>query len=155
MSRHIEPMNEDPDETLRKLESRVAGRKMAKSTTPTKRTTESKAEEMLLADLRAIGLEPVLGYMFHSELAYRFDFSWPPLKLAVEVEGRGRHQSYKGFEADCQKYNAALELGWRVLRYPATRVTTHKRRARIVEQIHRIICGVECEDSAACVLVGE
>ena len=51
--------------------------------------------------------------------------------------------------------NAATELGWKVLKYPAGSVTTHKRRARIVEQIKRIVCGVQCEDSSACVLTGE
>jgi very-short-patch-repair endonuclease len=41
--------------------------------------------------------------------------------LAVEVEGgswiAGRHVRARGFEADCEKYNAAVLLGWRILRF--------------------------------------
>jgi very-short-patch-repair endonuclease len=42
-------------------------------------------------------------------------------RLAVEVEGgswiAGRHVRGRGFEADCEKYNAAVLLGWRILRF--------------------------------------
>lgn len=41
--------------------------------------------------------------------------------IAVEIEGGiwtlGRHSRGKGMENDMIKYNAAAELGWRVLRY--------------------------------------
>jgi hypothetical protein len=54
---------------------------------------------------------------------WRFDFAWRCWKVAVEIEGvtypgdqLGRHQSATGFVADCEKYNAATMLGWRVLR---------------------------------------
>lgn len=50
---------------------------------------------------------------------WRFDFAWPALRLAVEVEGapgRGRHTTAKGFIEDIHKYNAAALLGWTVLR---------------------------------------
>lgn len=118
-------------------------------------TTKSKAEQLLLADLIAAEIPPVVGHMFHGERAWRFDLSYPPLMLAIEIDGRGRHQREKGEREGCEKHNAAAEMGWRVLRYPAASVTTAKRRARIVDQIKRIVCGVCCEDSAACVLVGE
>lgn len=117
--------------------------------------TKPKPDELLMTDLQVAGIEPVREFMFHSERAWRFDFAYPPLLLAIEVDGRGRHQTPKGYMEDAQKLNAAIELGWRVLRYPTRAVTTNKRRARIVEQINRIVCGVQCEDSAACVLVGE
>jgi hypothetical protein len=46
--------------------------------------------------------------------------------LAVEVEGgswiHGRHVRGRGFEADCEKYNQAVLLGWRVLRFTAAMV---------------------------------
>lgn len=44
---------------------------------------------------------------------------WP--KIAVEFEGgtytAGRHTRGNGYERDCEKYNAAIERGWVVLRY--------------------------------------
>lgn len=52
--------------------------------------------------------------------AWRFDFAWPDLMLACEVEGGtwagGRHTRGAGFQADTEKHNAAVLLGWRVLR---------------------------------------
>lgn len=54
---------------------------------------------------------------------WRFDFAWPDAMVAVEVEGgtwtRGRHVRGGGFRGDCEKYNAACVLGWRVLRFTA------------------------------------
>lgn len=51
---------------------------------------------------------------------WRFDFAWPKRKIALEVEGgtwsRGRHTRGSGFEKDCEKYNEATLLGWRVMR---------------------------------------
>lgn len=118
-------------------------------------TTEPKADDLLYADLQAVGMEPLREHMFHGERSWRFDFAYPPLLLAIEVDGRGRHQMAKGERADMEKINAAIELGWKVLRYPYASVKAKKRRERIVEQIRRVICGVQCEDSAACVLNGE
>jgi len=62
----------------------------------------------------------VLEHKFHSTRRWRFDVSWPQLKLAVEIEGgayiAGRHMRGPGFEADIEKYAEAMCLGWRILR---------------------------------------
>jgi very-short-patch-repair endonuclease len=87
----------------------------------------SGAERLLLLHLRAAGLpEPVREYRFHPSRKWRFDFAWPAAMLAVEVEGgswiAGRHVRGRGFEADCEKYNAAVLLGWRILRFTSAMV---------------------------------
>ena len=68
---------------------------------------------------------PALEYRFASPRRWRFDFAWLIERVAVEIEGIthygagiGRHQSAKGFVADCEKYEAALLDGWRVFRVP-------------------------------------
>ena len=64
---------------------------------------------------------PVPEHKFHPKRRWRFDFAWPEHMVAVEIEGgvwnNGRHNRASGFIADCDKYNAAALLGWRVLRY--------------------------------------
>ena len=72
--------------------------------------------------IRVAGIPaPEREYMFGLPREWRFDFAWPERKLAVECEGgkwtRGRHQRPGGFEDDCEKYNRAALLGWRVLRF--------------------------------------
>jgi very-short-patch-repair endonuclease len=60
-------------------------------------------------------------YQFDRDRKFRFDFAWPGLRVAVEVEGGnfvfGRHTRGKGFETDCEKYNLATLQGWSVFRF--------------------------------------
>jgi hypothetical protein len=79
----------------------------------------SDAEEAFAAEIEAFA--PEREHRFDTGgRRWRFDFAWPAVKLAVEIEGRGRHQSVVGYRADCEKYNAAVAQGWRVMRFPAT-----------------------------------
>lgn len=63
---------------------------------------------------------------------WRFDFSWPDKKIALEIEGgiwvRGGHSRGKGFISDCDKYNKATLDGWRVFRV----TTNHVRSGEAV-----------------------
>lgn len=63
---------------------------------------------------------------FHPVRRWRFDYAHESLKIAVEVEGgiwsKGRHTRGKGYIADCEKYNAAQILGYRVLRYSPNQI---------------------------------
>lgn len=89
----------------------------------------SDAEEVFERALLNVTLPAgVCEHKFHPTRRWRFDFAWPNEKLAVEIEGRGRHQTFIGFRNDCEKYNAALLLGWRVLRFPAADVKPSKSR---------------------------
>ncbi|ERL60655.1 hypothetical protein X973_06765 [Piscirickettsia salmonis] len=86
---------------------------------------------------------PKQEYRFHKTRKWRFDFAWPDLKIAVEVEGgtysQGRHTRGKGFEADCEKYNMATESGWRVFRYSTQQVSQYiaiRQLKRVLEKYH-------------------
>jgi len=68
----------------------------------------------------------VRQYKFHPTRKWPFDFAFVDIELAVECEGgvyvQGRHTRGIGFTDDCEKYNEALLLGWRVLRVTTAQV---------------------------------
>lgn len=65
--------------------------------------------------------DPQKEYRFHPVRKWRFDFAWPERMIALEVEGgiwvRGAHNRGKHFNEDCEKYNEAALLGWKVFRF--------------------------------------
>lgn len=82
----------------------------------------SELEATLLLHVRANGLPlPHTEYRFHPKRRWRMDLAWPEHKLCAEVEGgtfkTSRHTTGTGFHKDCIKYNTAVEMGWRVLRF--------------------------------------
>jgi len=85
--------------------------------------SKSIAEDAFWAawqDAAPSGSDMVREFRFHPTRKWRFDFASPRLRVAVEIEGRGRHQTVAGVRSDCEKYNAATAAGWRVFRFPAT-----------------------------------
>lgn len=64
---------------------------------------------------------PEREYRFHPIRRWRMDYAWPAQKVAVEIQGGtwqgGRHSRGPGYEADCEKQNTALAMGWQLLRY--------------------------------------
>ena len=89
----------------------------------------SKAEDLLEFHLKALKINYEKEYKFHSQRRWRFDFAVVDARLAIEVEGityfgknkngsmkLGRHQTGRGMEADCEKYDEAMRLGWNVYR---------------------------------------
>lgn len=104
----------------------------------------SKLEETLALHLRAAKLDPVREYRVGAMATggtgaglrkrltdaglkdWRIDFAFVAEKLAVEVEGGtwtgGRHTTGTGFDADCDKYNKLVLMGWRVLRFTGTAI---------------------------------
>lgn len=68
-------------------------------------------------------------WQFHPTRKWALDFAWPDIKLAVEIDGgtwlskhgkKGGHTTGVGYQKGCEKGNAAIILGWRVLRYTPT-----------------------------------
>ena len=87
----------------------------------------SKLEETLAFQMKAIGLpEPMREYRFHPSRKWRFDFAFPAEKVAIEAEGgvwtHGRHTRGAGFQKDLEKYNSAVILGWKVLRFSGDQI---------------------------------
>ena len=66
-------------------------------------------------------LNPTAEHVFHPTRKWRFDYAFVAEKLAIEIEGGiysgGRHTRGSGFEKDCEKYNEAVLLGWKILRF--------------------------------------
>lgn len=61
--------------------------------------------------------QPATEYRFHPKRCWRFDYTFPEKKVAVEVEGdafiRGRHTRGAGFRRDLEKYSeAGASAGW-------------------------------------------
>jgi len=82
----------------------------------------TELEALLLLLIRHAKLpEPVNEHRFHTTRKWRFDFAYPDKAIAIECEGgtwsRGRHTRGGGFENDCEKYNTAALMGWKVLRF--------------------------------------
>lgn len=83
------------------------------------------------------GADLVEEYRFHPERRWRFDFAWPSQRLALEIDGRGRHQTVVGTRQDCEKLNAAVALGWAVMRFPAT---DYRRAAEWARDVLDAMC---------------
>lgn len=80
---------------------------------------------------------PEREYRFHSSRKWRLDYAWPAEKVAVEVEGGvwtgGRHTRGAGFLKDCEKYNQAAAMGWRVFRFTPRQVESGEAAAFMQE----------------------
>lgn len=90
-------------------------------------TKLSELEASFLAQIEQSNLpRPEFNLRVHNKRRWLFDFAWPALWLAVEIEGGtwigGRHVTGEGYERDCRKYNAAALLGWTVLRFTGGQV---------------------------------
>jgi len=104
----------------------------------------SPLELRLMVLIRASGFpEPVTEHPFAKHLGrrWRFDFAWPALMLAVEVDGGawvpggGRHTRGAGFAADHDKFNRATLLGWWVLRFTSRHLADGTALADIAEAL--------------------
>ena len=86
--------------------------------------------------------QPVREFYF---MGWRFDFAWPELKIAVEIDGGtyigGDHVRGKGYERDCKKNNKAQCAGWMVLRADRNMVGTYEFACDVKRAlIRRISC---------------
>jgi len=105
--------------------------------------------------MKALRLGPFeRQFRFHPTRRWRFDFAWPARKVAVEVEGGvsyakvfspkgapiiGHHIHPAGYENDCEKYNEATLLGWRLIRVTPKMVGSMRKGGSATEYIRRAL----------------
>ena len=109
---------------------------------PAGKALASPGEAALELHLRAYGrqAECVRQHPFAEALGrgYRFDFAFPALSLAVEIDG-AVHRIKGRFKADIERHNVAQLLGWRVLRFSPADVAS----GRAIDAVRALLRGDE------------
>lgn len=83
-------------------------------------------------------------FQFNCDRLWRFDFAWPCMKLAVEIDGFGwGHQAQQHLSAHNEKRNAAVEDGWRVLVFDSRLLGSRQKVSDAVEQVCHVLCEAE------------
>jgi very-short-patch-repair endonuclease len=100
---------------------------------------------MVIPTWRALGIPaPETEYRFEPKRRWRADMAWPDVRLLVEIEGGawtfGRHTRGVGFTKDMEKYNAAAEGGWMLLRYQP-RGIDYLQISRVYQKLRAKECG--------------
>ncbi|OTG62820.1 hypothetical protein B9T29_06260 [Acinetobacter sp. ANC 3903] len=96
-------------------------------------------EVKLARELRALKINFEQEYQFHSKRKWRADFHLVGKMILVEVEGGiwsgGRHTRGKGYIGDMEKYNAAVMMGYQVIRFSTEQV----KSGLAVQQIEKMV----------------
>ncbi len=112
----VAKLNEDMDDTGKKKKPKKKRRKMQS------KLEARMADQMDLLDIP----EPEVELRFHDTRRWRFDFAWPDMMLALEVNGgtwiKGRHNRGSSVGKDYEKLNEAQILGWSVLQFTTDQV---------------------------------
>ena len=114
--------------------------------TATKRLKNVKGERVvsigeatLANQLRVLKINFEQEYQFHPKRKWRADFHLIGKKILVEVEGGiwsgGRHTRGKGYIGDMEKYNAAVMMGYQVIRFSTEQV----KSGLAVQQIEKMV----------------
>ena len=89
---------------------------------------------------------PAEEFRFHPTRKWRFDFAWEAQMTAVEIDGgtwlskhgkKGGHTTGVGYQRNAEKLNAAVALGWRILRYTPAMLDSNP--VECVEQIKQVL----------------
>lgn len=108
-----------------------------------------RVEEVLAKALAAEGMEPEREFVFHPLREWAFDCAFPDQKIVIDIQGHRFHSKPEDRRNDYEKVSAATEAGYKVLLYPASKVLTKKYLPLIVEQIQRVLFGVNVYESSA------
>ena len=112
---------------------------LKRSTRVKTQRAESIGESTLANQLRVLKISFEQEYKFHPKRKWRADFHIMGKKILVEVEGGvwngGRHTRGKGYIGDMEKYNAAVVMGYQVLRFSTDQV----KSGLAVQQIETMV----------------
>lgn len=84
---------------------------------------------------------PITEYRFDPNRQWRFDYAWPFRRVAIEIDGGiwrkggGAHSHPSNILRDMEKHNAAVLLGWRVIR------VTPQQLADAVSMVETLLAG--------------
>ena len=96
-------------------------KKLAKQGRVGQRRKGANAKNEMQAVLARYGFTE--EYRFDKARRFKFDWANKEKMIAIEYEGlmseKSGHTTVKGYTSNCDKYNLATILGWRVLRYTA------------------------------------
>ena len=100
----------------------------------------SRHEETFALHCKTEGVSVQREYVFHPTRKWRFDFAIPAIKLGIEIDGaiwmpQTGHSSGAGITRDIEKINAAIGLGWSVLRFSGPMVQS----AEAIDTVLRLI----------------
>jgi very-short-patch-repair endonuclease len=109
---------------------------------PGEPTQESELELHIAHHLRVLGIPYEREVRVIPSRDWRFDFTFPPHKLALEVDGgtyvAGRHTRGAGFASDIAKLNTASVEGWVVLHADTTMVRDGSAVAMVERMLVRL-----------------
>ena len=112
----------------RSIRSKVKGEKVP-----------NEFEAKLARELKTLKIDFEQEFKFHPERKWRADFHLIGKKILIEVEGGiwsgGRHTRGKGYIGDIEKYNAAVMLGYQVIRFSTDQV----KSGHAIQQIEKMV----------------
>ncbi|ENU56886.1 hypothetical protein L291_3214 [Acinetobacter guillouiae MSP4-18] len=113
--------------------------KLKSSTRVKTHQSESIGESTLANQLRVLKISFEQEYKFHPKRKWRADFHIVGKMILVEVEGGvwsgGRHTRGKGYIGDMEKYNAAVVMGYQIIRFTTEQV----KSGLAVQQIEMMV----------------
>lgn len=107
----------------------------ATSPPKTSKRKDSVAELLLMKHLDELGFAYEREVKFHHLRKWRWDFTLPEHRIAIEVDGyfQGKHGAGWG-TSDNDKQNHGVMLGWRVLRFSTKAVLRGHAKAFLAAQ---------------------
>jgi hypothetical protein len=104
----------------------------------------SKPEDALANQLTFAGIgDWEREFRFAPPRHFKADFAFPAARLLVEIEGgqwvEGRHNRPQGYANDCRKYNLAVLMGYRTLRFVPAQVDSGEALETLGRALGRVV----------------